>query len=135
LIQIVWPVIQRLSSDARNWTSGVMSSIRPSRRIIVARNLLNTLRSREVAEVAAEITEGTGLSHRPASDAGTVSGTYRERLQLASGRFAMIDDGLGFELVPWKPSLDQHLGKHVMGTIKSSGGIEWSLGRSRGIAL
>jgi type IV secretory pathway VirD2 relaxase len=103
--------------------------------IVVARNLLGTLRSRELAEVAAAITERTGLPHRPATDGGTVSGTYRERLQLASGRFAMIDDGLGFELVPWKPSLDRHLGEQIMGTIKSGGGIEWSLGRSRGIAL
>jgi type IV secretory pathway VirD2 relaxase len=104
-------------------------------RIIVARNLLGTLRSRELAEVAAAITERTGLSHRPASDAGTVSGTYRERLQLASGRFAMIDDGLGFELVPWKPQLDKHLGSHVSGAMKSGGGIDWTIGRSRGIAI
>jgi hypothetical protein len=64
-----------------------------------------------------------------------VSGTYRERLQLASGRFAMIDDGLGFELVPWKPQLDKHLGSHVSGAMKSGGGIDWTIGRSRGIAI
>ena len=27
-------------------------------------------------------------------------GIYRQRVTLASGRFAMIDDGLGFQLVP-----------------------------------
>ena len=32
-------------------------------------------------------------------------GVYRQRVSLASGRFAMIDDGLGFQLVPWRPAL------------------------------
>ena len=31
-----------------------------------------------------------------------VSGIYRQRVTLASGRFAMIDDSLGFQLVPWR---------------------------------
>ena len=47
----------------------------------------------------------------------SVSGVYRERLTLASGRFAMIEDGLGFQLVPWRPALDQHLGQHISGVI------------------
>ena len=25
----------------------------------------------------------------------------------------MLDGGLGFQLVPWSPSLEKHLGKHV----------------------
>ena len=37
---------------------------------------------------------------------GPLAGTYRERLILASGRFAMIDDGIGFQLVPWRPALE-----------------------------
>jgi hypothetical protein len=62
-------------------------------------------------------------------------GTYRQRLTLASGRFAMIDDGLGFQLVPWTLTLEKKLGQHVSGTAKDDGGIEWSLGRKRGLGL
>jgi hypothetical protein len=36
----------------------------------------------------------------------SINGTCRQRLNLASGRFAMIEDGLGFSLVPWKPALE-----------------------------
>jgi type IV secretory pathway VirD2 relaxase len=104
-------------------------------RIILARDILNNLRSRELAEVSEAISKRTGLPRRQSSDGEAVSGIYRERLQLASGRFAMLDDGLGFELVPWRPQLDRHLGQHVSGTMKTGGGIEWSLGRSRGIAI
>jgi hypothetical protein len=71
----------------------------------------------------------------PGEEVDRIKGLYRERIKLASGRFAMIEHAHGFELVPWKPSLERHLGEQVMGTIKSGGGIEWSLGRSRGIAI
>lgn len=61
--------------------------------------------------------------------------TYRRRFALASGRFAMIDDGLGFKLVPWTPSLERHLGQHVSGVARGDGGVDWSFGRKRGLGL
>ena len=64
-----------------------------------------------------------------------VTGTYRQRLSLASGRFAMIDSGLGFELVPWKPALEQKLGQQVSGVMLPGGSVEWSFGRKRGLGL
>jgi hypothetical protein len=62
-----------------------------------------------------------------------VSGLYRQRIDLAAGRFAMLDAGTGFELVPWKPELEQFLGKQLNGVAMPGGGIEWELGRGRGI--
>ena len=47
----------------------------------------------------------------------------------------MIDDGMGFELVPWKPQLEKHLGQTVSGTVTAGGGIGWSLGRKRGLSI
>jgi hypothetical protein len=47
----------------------------------------------------------------------------------------MIDNGLGFALVPWTPALDRYLGHHVAGVAKDSGGIEWSFGRRRGLEI
>jgi hypothetical protein len=64
-----------------------------------------------------------------------VAGTYRQRITLTTGRFAMIDNGLGFALVPWTPALDRHLGRHVAGVAKESLGIEWSFGRKRGLEI
>src|SRR3546814_9290792 len=59
-------------------------------------------------------------------------GIYRRRLTLASGRFAMMEDGLGFQLVPWRPALDPQLGKHISGTMAPGGGVDWSFGKQRG---
>jgi hypothetical protein len=46
----------------------------------------------------------------------------------------MIDDGLGFSLVPWRPVLDQRIGQHITGVVRNSG-IEWDLGRKLGLGL
>lgn len=51
-----------------------------------------------------------------------VVGTYRQRLTLSSGRFAMIDDGLGFRLMPWSRELEKKLGQHVTGVVKGRRG-------------
>lgn len=104
-------------------------------KIILTRDILSTLRSRELAEAGAAIEARTGLPLRAAEDGDSVSGTYRQRLQLASGRFAMIEDGLGFQLVPWRPELDRHLGQHVNGIMKARGGVDWALGRGRSISI
>ena len=47
----------------------------------------------------------------------------------------MIDNGLGFQLVPWQPLLEKHIGRHIGGLVRDDGGIEWSLGRNRGLSL
>ncbi len=72
-------------------------------RIVFARDLLATLRKTDMDNAIAQIAKETGLIHQPASEGDHIAGTYRSRVVLASGRFAMIDDGLGFQLVPWRP--------------------------------
>jgi hypothetical protein len=108
---------------------------RQGQRMMFARGLLATLRKRDLEEAAARISGDSGLEYRPAAESEHFSGTYRQRITLASGRFAMIDDGLGFQLVPWRPALEQHLERHVSGTMTPGGGVEWSFGRKRGLEL
>lgn len=99
---------------------------------LFAQGLIETLKANEIAKAIDAIAGRTGLAHQPSAPGDYVSGTYRERVVLASGRFAMIDDGLGFQLVPWRPALEQHLGQHIRGTMTPGGGVDWSLGRGRG---
>ena len=47
----------------------------------------------------------------------------------------MIDDGIGFQLVPWQPVLDKRIGQHIAGTVRDAGGIEWNFGRKRGLGI
>lgn len=103
---------------------------RRGQRVILARNLLATLRGQEVAAAAQTIATGTGLEHRPVGDGQRVSGVYRRSLMLASGRYAMLDDGKGFSLVPWKPVIEQRLGQQLAATVRG-GGVSWEIGRQR----
>ena len=108
---------------------------RQGQRVIFARDLLNTLRRRELDEAAARLSAETGLAHHPSAEGEHVSGVYRRRVTLASGRFAMMDDGMGFQLVPWRPALEHRLGQHVTGTLTPGGGVDWNIGRKRGLGL
>lgn len=97
--------------------------------------LIATLRGRELARVADNIARETGTSWNQVKSGDQVSGVYQRRIDLVSGRFAMIDDGLGFQLVPWTRGLEERLGQEVRGVVSQGGGIDWALGRKRGIGL
>ncbi|WP_093144459.1 DUF3363 domain-containing protein [Pseudoxanthomonas sp. GM95] len=100
-------------------------------RIVLPRNLLRTLRTRELARVGQTLTKETGLVHLPLADGQRVAGIYRRDLMLASGRFAMLDDGRQFSLVPWKPVIAPRIGQQLAAT--STGlGISWDISARRG---
>ena len=104
-------------------------------RAMFSRDLLNTLRRRELSDVGGKIAAETGLVYRPLPEGEHVAGIYRQRVTLSSGRFAMIDDGLGFQLVPWRPALERELGRQVSGVMLPNGRVDWSFGRKRGLGL
>ena len=105
---------------------------RRNQRVILARNLLAKLRSRELESAADKIQVETGLVHRPMVDAAPVSGTLRRSVILVSGRFAMLDDGTGFSLVPWRPVLEGRIGQII--TVVTHGDlVSWDLSRRRGV--
>ncbi|TGQ89040.1 DUF3363 domain-containing protein [Mesorhizobium sp. M8A.F.Ca.ET.208.01.1.1] len=108
---------------------------RQPRGTVFAGNLIGTLRQRELDALGNRLSVQTGRSFNRAGKGEFVAGTYSQRLALASGRFAMIDDGLGFQLVPWTPSLERHLGNHVSGVVRGDGGADWSFGRKPGLGL
>jgi hypothetical protein len=107
---------------------------RRGQRVILARNLLSTLRGRELTQTAKDIEAETGLTHRPVADGQRVAGVYRRSVMLASGRYAMLDDGMGFSLVPWKPVIEQRLGQQIAATVRG-GGVSWEIGRQRGLSV
>lgn len=43
----------------------------------------------------------------------------------------MLDDGMGFHLVPWKPVIEKRLGQQLSVVMQGSS-VTWSLGRQRG---
>ncbi len=107
---------------------------RRGQRVILARDLLGTLRNRELAQAAKDIAADTGLEHRPTADGQRVAGIYRRSVMLASGRYAMLADGMGFSLVPWNPVLKQRLEQQIAVTVRG-GRTSWELGVRRGLSV
>ena len=107
---------------------------RQGRRVVFARNLLDTLRDRDVAEAGEALASRHGAAFQPAGTGDTVAGIYRRRVTLASGRFAMLDSGTTFQLVPWRQDLERHLGQQIAGRIAERG-VDWSFARARGPGL
>ena len=102
-------------------------------KVIIAGNLLERLKGRELDAAAAGLERSTGLTYRPAIDGVRVSGTYGQTVQLATGKFAMLDDGVGFSLVPWRPILERRLGQSLSATLMGSR-VSWEIGRTRGLS-
>ena len=101
---------------------------------ILARNLLATLRSRNVAHAAKDLAAETGLEHRPMADGQRVAGIYRRSIMLASGRYAMLDDGMGFRLVPWSPVIEQRLGMPISAQVHD-GRVSWQIRWQQGLSV
>lgn len=99
---------------------------------VLAPDALATLRRRDLANAAARLSKELGLDFASVEDADAVHGTLVRRVDLASGRFALVEDGRHFSLVPWKPILEQHVGREIEGVARR-GNVSWTLSRSRGI--
>jgi hypothetical protein len=105
---------------------------RQENQVTLKPNLLSTLRDRELAAVGKSIAADIHLAYREMRDGESVRGVYRRSLDLASGRFAMLDDGVGFSLVPWRPVMEEHLGRELRGIAVGSN-ISWDFSRTRGL--
>lgn len=57
-----------------------------------------------------------------------IDGVLRRRLDLVSGRLALVEDSLEFTLVPWRPILERQLGKRLSSLMRASC-LNWPLDR------
>ncbi|GBR10631.1 type VI secretion protein [Acetobacter oeni] len=110
---------------------------REGQQVVFRRGLLTTLRDQEVRAVSEKLARQEGKTFEELRTGDHVAGIYRKRLVLASGRYAMVDSGLGFQLVPWTPAIERQIGKAVAGVIHAKGTVEWEHYRDRqaGISL
>jgi type IV secretory pathway VirD2 relaxase len=99
-------------------------------RTIYRANMLGILQRRELTRVAGRLSGELGLDYAEAQSGERIEGVYRRSLDLASGRFAVIEKSREFTLVPWRPVLERSLGKQVSGVARGET-ISWTLGRQR----
>ena len=99
------------------------------------KDLIQRLEAADIEHTGKALAAERGRTWQPAVPGNYVSGQLVGSAQLSSGRFAMIDDGLGFSLVPWRPALEQHIGRHISGIATPGGDVDWSFGRKLGLGV
>lgn len=73
---------------------------------------------------------GLGLNYAETRHGERIEGIYRRRLDLVSGKYALIENAREFQLVPWRPVLERNLGRQVSGIMRGDT-ISWMIGRQR----
>jgi len=111
------------------------ASLTPEGMVRYRKNLLATLEGREVERVGQVMAGKRGKLWRPLDRFETIQGTMKGPVDLASGRFAVLESGHEFSLVPWRPEIGKQRQKEMAISMDEHGGISWELGRGRGLGL
>ncbi|PAQ05474.1 relaxase/mobilization nuclease RlxS [Mesorhizobium temperatum] len=122
--------VREAQARRRQWLIAQGLAREEQDRIVYRANMLAVLRQRELIRVAGQLSEELGLSYAEARPGDRVEGTLRRSVELASGKYAVIEKSREFTLVPWRPVLDRHVGKQVTGFMRGEG-ISWTIGRQR----
>lgn len=91
---------------------------------------LATLQRRELLRVSGQLSEELGIPFAEAKPGERIDGTLRRRVDLMSGRFALVEKSREFTLVPWRPVLERQIGRPVSGIMRGDS-MSWTFGRGR----
>jgi hypothetical protein len=97
--------------------------------------LLATLERQEIKRRGETLAQDKGLPFRMPEPGEDVRGKLVDSVQMASGKFAVIEGNMDFALVPWRPMMECYRGQEIAGTMEMGGNISWQLGRSRGLGI
>jgi hypothetical protein len=114
----------------RQWLLGEGLAQDPGGEFVMREDAIAALERRGVERAAARIAAERGKPFAEAVNGGLVHGTLVRRVDLAGGRFALVENSREFTLVPWRPVLEHHLGHEVEGIVRQ-GRVNWSFGRGR----
>jgi type IV secretory pathway VirD2 relaxase len=98
--------------------------------------MLEQLRQRDLRQAGQVLAKELGLSNTQVMEGERIDGTFSRSINLASGKYAVIQKSKEFTLVPWRPEMELFRGKTLNGTAGSQGiNWDWNAGRSRGLGI
>lgn len=92
----------------------------------------DTLRRTEVEGQGRRMERLLGKQFVPMQAGERVEGKFTKAVDLAAGRYAVIERSKEFTLVPWREALDRRRGQSVAGIMRGSG-VNWQFGKKRGL--
>ncbi|MFX4083487.1 relaxase/mobilization nuclease RlxS [Sphingobium yanoikuyae] len=122
--------VRQAMEQRRQWLIAEGLAQEEQGRVMVRANLLSTLRRRELNRIAGQLSDQLGLAYTEARPGERIEGVYRRPVELASGRYALVEKSREFTLVPWRPVLDRYIDKQVSGIMRGDS-INWTIGRQR----
>jgi len=122
--------VQEALNRRRQWLIAHGFAQEENGRAIYPTGMISELQRRELAKEGAKFARERGLPYAETAKGDHVFGVYRKRVDLASGRFALIENGRELSLVPWRPVIEDSIGREVSGTMRGDT-ISWTLGRQR----
>jgi len=81
-----------------------------------------------------DIAKETGLTYRAIQPGDRIEGTFKRVHQTEHAKFAIIDRGREFSVVPWKSSLEKLRDRPIEITMSRTRDIAWTIGRTRGLS-
>lgn len=122
--------VRRAQAHRKQWLVAQGLAHREQDHIVYRSDMLRALHRRELNRVVRKLSQEFGLTHVQTRSGETVEGILRRPVELASGKYALIEKSREFTLVPWRPVLDHHIGREVSGVMRREG-ISWAIGRQR----
>jgi hypothetical protein len=122
--------VQDALNRRRQWLIAQGFAQEESGRTIYPTGMVAELQRRELARESSQLARERGLPYAETRKGDHVSGVYRGRVDLASGRFALVENSREFTLVPWRPVIEDSIGREVSGIMRGDT-ISWTLGRER----
>ena len=100
----------------------------------VPADLVSRLERSEIERVGKSMAAGKHAPFKMKAEGERVSGVFTGTTNLVSGKYAIIENAYEFTLVPWRPVMDERLGRQISGVVRDSG-ISWDFTRMRGLGI
>jgi len=97
-------------------------------------DLLAVLARRELDQAGQKLAGERQIPFRMMADGERIAGSYKQSIDLVSGKYAIVENAYEFSLVPWRPVMDKELGREVVATVRGND-ISWEFGRKRGLGI
>jgi len=97
-------------------------------------DLVTRLERQEIERVGKSMTAEKHAPFKMKGEGERVSGVFTGTTNLVSGKYAVIENAYEFTLVPWRPAMDERLGRQISGVIRDAG-VSWDFTRARGLGI
>jgi len=114
----------------QQWLVGQQLAEVDGDRIRLRANAIMMLQRRELLRAGDDLASELRKPLVEARTGDVIEGRLIRKVELTSGRYALVERAKDFTLVPWRSALENQLGKAASGIMRADG-VSWKFGRGR----